>query len=36
MENKFPKRVKLGMNRIGWVQSEIEDWLAQKLANRNL
>ncbi|SDE12444.1 transcriptional regulator, AlpA family [Bradyrhizobium brasilense] len=34
-ESKFPKRVRLGMNRIGWVQSEIEAWLAEKLAARN-
>lgn len=34
MENKFPKRVRLGMNRIGWVQSEVEAWLDAKLADR--
>jgi prophage regulatory protein len=31
---KFPKRVTLGENRIGWVVTEIDDWLAVKLADR--
>jgi len=35
-EKKFPKRVQLGVNRVGWVQSEVEEWLAQRLANRKL
>ncbi len=35
-EKKFPTRVALGEHRVGWVMSEIEDWLAQKLANRKL
>lgn len=32
-EGKFPKRVQLGQNRIGWVLEEIEDHLYQ-LAER--
>jgi prophage regulatory protein len=35
-ERKFPIRVKLGENRIGWVETEIDEWLAPKLANRML
>jgi prophage regulatory protein len=35
-ENKFPRRVQLGENRIGWVETEINEWLAEKLANRKL
>lgn len=28
---KFPKRVQLGPNRVGWLLSEIEDWLKERL-----
>ena len=28
---KFPKRVQLGPNRVGWVESEVMDWLQQRL-----
>lgn len=31
---KFPPRVKLGQCRVGYVQEEIEAWLAEKIANR--
>jgi prophage regulatory protein len=30
----FPKRVQLGLNRVGWVESEVMDWLEQRLALR--
>lgn len=30
----FPKRVQLGPNRVGWVESEILDWLDQRLTLR--
>ena len=33
-ERKFPKRVPLGENRVGWVESEIDGWLAEKTACR--
>ena len=26
-ENKFPKRVAIGENRVGWFESEIDDWV---------
>ena len=32
----FPKRVKLGPNREGWVESEVLDWLEQRLAQREV
>jgi prophage regulatory protein len=35
-KNNFPKRVALGVNRIGWVETEIDEWLATKLAARNI
>jgi prophage regulatory protein len=31
---KFPKRIKLGANRVGWLLSEVEDWIARKVAER--
>ena len=30
----FPKRVQLGPNRVGWVESEVLDWLKLRLAQR--
>lgn len=32
--NRFPQRVALGVNKIGWVESEIDEWLAAKLVDR--
>jgi len=31
---RFPKRVRLGQNRIGWVLSEIEDWITERMEGR--
>jgi len=34
---KFPRRCKLGTHhtsRVGWVESEIDEWLSQRLAQR--
>ncbi|MBT2132356.1 helix-turn-helix transcriptional regulator [Aliiroseovarius lamellibrachiae] len=30
----FPLRVQLGPNRVGWVESEVLEWLEHRLANR--
>jgi prophage regulatory protein len=30
----FPKRVKLGANRVGWVESEVLEWLQERLDRR--
>ena len=30
----FPKRVQLGPNRVGWLETEVLDWLDQRLSNR--
>ena len=32
---KFPKRVKLGSYRYGWIESEIDHYIAQKIAERD-
>lgn len=31
----FPKRVKLGNNRVGWVESEVQDWLQSRIDERD-
>tara|TARA_B100000745_G_scaffold248580_1_gene170630 strand:- start:16824 stop:17048 length:225 start_codon:yes stop_codon:yes gene_type:complete len=31
---KFPKRIQLGPNRVGWVEAEVLDWLQQRLDDR--
>ncbi len=31
---KFPKRVRLGQGRVGWVEEEVEDWLAERIRER--
>ena len=30
----FPLRVQLGPNRVGWVESEVLDWLSVRLTRR--
>ena len=31
---KFPRRIKLGGNSVGWFSTEIEMWLSKKSADR--
>ncbi len=31
---EFPMRVTVGPNRVGWVESEMLDWLKERLDNR--
>ena len=31
----FPKRVQLGSNRVGWVESEVLDWLRDRMKLRS-
>ncbi len=31
---KFPKRIQLGPNRVGWVENEVLDWLQERLDSR--
>ena len=30
----FPRRISLGPNRVGWLESEVERWLEERLARR--
>jgi prophage regulatory protein len=32
---KFPKRVRLGTGRVAYVESEIRDWIAARIADRD-
>ena len=32
---KFPTPIKVGQNRIGWIESEIDEWLNAKIAERD-
>ena len=31
---RFPKRIQLGPNRVGWVEDEVLDWLQKRLDAR--
>lgn len=31
---KFPKRVQLGPNRVGWVEDEVLEWLQERIDRR--
>ncbi len=31
---EFPMRVQLGRNRVGWVESEVLDWLQERIDGR--
>ena len=30
-QDKFPKPISLGSRAVGWVESEIEEWLSQRI-----
>ncbi len=32
---QFPKRVKLGFNRVGWIEQEVLDWLQIRIDARD-
>lgn len=32
---QFPKRLRLGHNRVGWVESEVLEWLQNRIAERD-
>jgi prophage regulatory protein len=33
-EGKFPKRVKVSLNRIGWLENEVDAWIEAKASER--
>ncbi len=32
---QFPKRIKLGQARVGWIESEVLDWLQERIDSRD-
>ncbi len=34
-EGTFPRQINLGARAVGWIQKEIEDWLAVRIELRN-
>ena len=32
---QFPKRVRLGPARVGWIEQEVLEWLALRIADRD-
>ena len=34
-DGKFPKRVRLGTGRVAYVENEIQDWIAGRIAERD-
>jgi prophage regulatory protein len=32
---RFPRRVKLGPNRVGWRESEVHEWLRERIEARD-
>ena len=35
-EGQFPKPVKLGVRMVAWVEAEIQAWVNEKIANRDV
>jgi prophage regulatory protein len=33
-EGRFPSRVPIGLRAVGWVESEVQDWLRQRIVKR--
>lgn len=31
----FPKRIQLGANRVGWIESEVIEWLQERITLRD-
>jgi prophage regulatory protein len=30
-EGRFPKRIKIGLRSVGWIKSDVQDWLRQRI-----
>lgn len=33
--DQFPKRIRLGANRVGWSLRELQEWIAERKAERD-
>jgi len=34
-KGSFPKRIRIGANRVAWVRQEIDDWIEARMNARN-
>lgn len=34
-EGHFPKPIKIGLRRNAWIEAEIDEWIRQKIENRD-
>ena len=34
-QGKFPKRVRVGSGRVAWSKAEVEEWIVNRLAERD-
>ncbi|HIF9512853.1 TPA: AlpA family transcriptional regulator [Photobacterium damselae] len=34
-ESRFPKSVSLGDRAVAWIESEVEDWIVEKISERD-
>jgi len=32
---QFPKRIRLGTARVGWIEAEVDEWLHQRISERD-
>jgi prophage regulatory protein len=30
-EHQFPRRVKIGVRAVGWIEGEVQEWLTQRV-----
>ncbi|MGO8830732.1 MAG: helix-turn-helix transcriptional regulator [Steroidobacteraceae bacterium] len=30
-QHQFPRRVKIGVRAVGWIEGEVQDWLTQRI-----
>ena len=35
LAGKFPTRVRLGPGRVGWVDEEVQEWMQQRISDRD-
>jgi len=33
---QFPSRVRLGQNRVAWVETEVDDWIMERISERDM
>lgn len=34
VQGEFPKRVRIGANRVAWLRTEIDQWIAERVEER--